>query len=243
MLPKTFLPNLLLCLAMLSISGCAAHASNVEDQEEPLQIVQSPIAEDCYTKKEEPRPIDTVVVHYASAIYWFNEDFQKIVTDEGKAYAQQIGLTPGNVNDHKYDPYLVKHIFEAYNVSAHYAIARDGTIIQFVDDNDRAWHAGRSRMPNDERTGVNDFSIGIELMASHPKDDPTVKTLSDGYTDEQYKALNDLISKFCEKYSIENVVGHDEIAPGRKTDPGPLFQWEKVRTEDFKPLACQEKAK
>ena len=109
--------------------------------------------------------------------------------------------------------------------------------MQFVDDNDRAWHAGRSKMPTDGREGVNDFSIGIELAASHPKDDATVKTAADAYTEAQYDSLSKLIAHLCGKYDISAVVGHDEIAPERKTDPGPLFQWDRVRTKDYKPLA------
>lgn len=216
-----------------------AKATEAEPMEEELAIVESPIAEDCYGKRDTPREIDTVVVHYASAIYWFDPSFQKIVSEEGKAYAEKIGLTKDNVDAHKYDPYLVKAIFEAYGVSSHYAIARDGTVIRFVPDNDRAYHAGRSTMPTDGREGVNDFSIGIELMASHPNDDPTVKTKEDAYTEAQYESLNKLIAQLCNDHGIDAVVGHDEIAPGRKTDPGPLFQWDRVRTEDYKPTACQ----
>src|SRR5690606_5357593 len=125
----------------------------------PLAIIESPISPATYSKVQEPRKIDTVVVHYASAIYWFDPAFQKIVSEEGKAYATSVNLTPENLAQHKYDWQLVKAIFEAYKVSSHYAIARDGTIVRFVADNDRAHHAGRSTMPTDGREGVNDFSI------------------------------------------------------------------------------------
>lgn len=217
----------------------AAPVEPVVEASQALPIVESPIAENAYSKQEGEREIDAVVIHYASAINWFDPGFQEIVGEEGKARAEELGLTPENLQEHKYDWQLVKAIFEAYKVSSHYMIARDGTIVRLVADNDRAWHAGKSVMPTDGRDGVNNFSIGIELMASHPDDDPTVKTQADAYTEEQYASLNKLIAQLCALHGITSVVGHDEIAPGRKTDPGPLFQWERVRTEDFKPLACE----
>lgn len=228
-----------LCVAMI---GCAGSASTKVEQAAAvaeLKIIDSPIAETSYGKWEGERKIDTVVVHYTSAIYWFAPSFQAIVGAEGKTYAESIKLTPETLPAHKYDWQLNKAIFEAYKVSSHYMIARDGTVVQLVADNDRAWHAGKSKMPTDGREGVNDFSIGIELLSSHPNDDPTVKTPEDAYTEAQYASLNRLIAKLCAKYGITAVVGHDEIAPDRKTDPGPLFQWDRVRSKDYKPLACK----
>ncbi|MBX3728490.1 MAG: N-acetylmuramoyl-L-alanine amidase [Candidatus Sumerlaeia bacterium] len=223
-------------------SACAWAEAPASAPVAPPEIVESRIAANCYNVHDGVRSIDTVVVHYASAIYWFDPSFQRILGDEGRAYAESIGLTRENLAQHKYDWQLVKPIFEAYKVSAHYIIARDGTIVRLVPDNDRAWHAGQSTMPTDGRQGVNNFSIGIELMSSHPKDDPTVVTPQDAYTEAQYASLTRLIAMFCEKHPITAVVGHDEIAPGRKTDPGPLFQWGRVRTPDYRPLACVESA-
>jgi hypothetical protein len=212
-------------------------ATNVDPEviDETPTIVESPIAANCYTALEEQREIDTVVIHYASAIYWFNSGFQAIVSEEGKAYAETIGLTPQNINEHKYDWRLVKYIFESYKVSAHYIIARDGTIVRLVKDNDRAWHAGQSTMPNDGRERVNNFSVGIELMSSHPAEDSTVVTHADAYTEEQYTSLVSLLKQLCKDHPIRYFVGHDEIAPGRKTDPGPLFQWDRIRNDDYTP--------
>jgi hypothetical protein len=240
--------NTLIAATLLLAAGCTANAPvATAPAESPapaattpapaaLAIVESPIAANCFTAEQGKRTIDTVVIHHASAIYWFSDDFQKIVGESGRARAAELGLTPENLPQHKYDWQLVKSIFEAYKVSAHYIIARDGTVVRLVADNDRAWHAGRSRMPTDGREGVNAFSIGIELMSSHPNDDPSVKTHADAYTEPQYAALQQLIARLAAEHPITAVVGHDEIAPGRKTDPGPLFQWERVRTPDFKPL-------
>jgi len=217
----------------------APEKMKVEDKA-ALKVIESPIAANCFTAKSEPRTIDTVVVHYSSAINWFAADFQKLLTPEVKAYAEKIKLTKANVNEHKFDWRLVKVIFETYKVSSHYMITRDGQIIRFVKDNDISYHAGKSKMPNDGREKVNDFSIGVEILSTHPKDDPTTKTPADAYTPAQYEALNKIIAELCKNgHKITAVVGHDEIAPGRKTDPGPLFQWDRVRTKDLKPIACK----
>lgn len=228
----------LACILLLT-AGCTqikATAAPAGDAADPLEILESPIASNSYTSVDGEREIDTVIIHFASAIYWFDPGFQDIVTEEGKEYAESIGATPENINEHKYDWRLVKYIFEAYRVSAHYIIARDGTVVRLVDENDRAWHAGRSVMPTDGREGVNNFSIGIELMSSHPESDPTVVTPEDAYTEEQYASLTRLMADIRSRHEITAIVGHDEIAPDRKNDPGPLFQWKAIRTEDYKPL-------
>lgn len=115
-----------------------------------------------------------------------------------------------------YDGEKIIDIYKQYGVSAHYLISRDGVIYQLVADQDIAWHAGVSEMP-DGRKNVNDFSIGIEVINS--KDDK--------FTSEQYSALNSLIATLKKKNEIKYILGHDEIAPGRKTDPWGI-QWNKV---------------
>ena len=102
-------------------------------------------------------------------------------------------------------------------VSAHFFIRRDGEIIQFVSCNKRAWHAGVSSWR--DRIRCNDFSIGIELEGSD--DDP--------FTGIQYEKLAELTRALQEAYPIEDIVGHSDIAPVRKTDPGPCFDWQKYR--------------
>lgn len=98
-------------------------------------------------------------------------------------------------------------------VSAHYFIRRDGTLIRFVDPDLRAWHAGVSSWQGRER--CNDFSIGIELEGCD--------TLP--FEAAQYEQLARLVAELERRYPIEAVVGHSDIAPGRKTDPGPCFDW------------------
>jgi AmpD protein len=98
-------------------------------------------------------------------------------------------------------------------VSAHFFVRRDGQIIQFVPCSKRAWHAGESCWQGASR--CNDFSIGIELEGSD-----TVP-----FTDAQYSALNLLTIALRAAYPIRGIAGHSDIAPLRKTDPGPCFDW------------------
>lgn len=110
---------------------------------------------------------------------------------------------------------------EGVEVSSHLLIRRDGELVQFVNLDDRAWHAGRSCF--DGREECNDYSIGIELEG----------TDYDVYTDGQYQVLASVTRSLCEHYrSLDNarIVGHSDIAPGRKTDPGPGFDWEYYRS-------------
>lgn len=105
-------------------------------------------------------------------------------------------------------------------VSAHLLVRRDGALIQFVPTTLRAWHAGVSCFGDRER--CNDFSIGIELEGVD--DEP--------YTDAQYARLVDATAALRRAYpsiTIDRIVGHSDIAPGRKTDPGPAFDWPRYR--------------
>ncbi len=102
-------------------------------------------------------------------------------------------------------------------VSAHFLIDRMGQVVQFVSCLERAWHAGPSSFLGRER--CNDFSIGIELEGTD--DQP--------FESAQYCALNRLIFSLLKAYPLAHCVGHSDIAPGRKTDPGPFFDWKRVR--------------
>lgn len=98
-------------------------------------------------------------------------------------------------------------------VSAHFLVRRRGELIQFVSCDARAWHAGASCFMGRER--CNDFSIGVELEGTG--DVP--------YTDAQYRVLARLARVLSARYPMRWVAGHEDIAPGRKTDPGPSFDW------------------
>lgn len=104
-------------------------------------------------------------------------------------------------------------------VSAHFLVRRDGELIQFVSCSRRAWHAGVSIWMG--RSNCNDFSVGIELEGCDqlPFEDP------------QYLTLSRLLVELRRRFPIEAVVGHSDIAPGRKTDPGPRFDWRRVHDD------------
>ena len=101
----------------------------------------------------------------------------------------------------------------ALRVSAHFLIRRDGSLLQFVPCALRAWHAGASSWQGRER--CNDFSIGVELEGTDQL----------AYSDAQYATLARLTRALRRRYPIVGVAGHDQIAPGRKTDPGGAFDW------------------
>lgn len=105
-------------------------------------------------------------------------------------------------------------------VAAHLLIERDGAVTQFVNFNRRAWHAGVSSFQG--RESCNDFSIGIELEGTDELE----------FTDSQYEALIAVTNAIRAYYAIpaDHVVGHSDIAPGRKTDPGPAFDWHRYRS-------------
>ncbi|OIR04915.1 1,6-anhydro-N-acetylmuramyl-L-alanine amidase AmpD [mine drainage metagenome] len=104
-------------------------------------------------------------------------------------------------------------------VSSHFLIRRNGELIQFVSCLNRAWHAGVSNWQDRER--CNDFSVGIELEGSD----------FDAFEPTQYQTLKTLITNLCSKYPIQAIVGHSDIAPVRKTDPGPYFDWQRISTQ------------
>jgi N-acetyl-anhydromuramyl-L-alanine amidase AmpD len=146
-------------------------------------------------------PVDVTVLHYSSAVNRFPDDLFSL----GK----------------------VLSIFCEYGVSSHFIIDREGGVFRLVPLEKKAWHCGGSVMPEpDNRQGVNDFSVGIELLA----------TAESGFTDRQYAALLELCIANEEALGqAMRYVGHDAIAGERavalglrqdcKIDPGPLFDW------------------
>lgn len=122
-----------------------------------------------------------------------------------------------NTLDENAHPYFSE--ISALKVSSHLLIKRQGEITQYVPFNKRAWHAGESNYKG--RTCCNDYSIGIELEG----------TDTEPYTDAQYSALNNVLNLLVNSYSnlsFANITGHCDIAPGRKTDPGAAFDWQRL---------------
>lgn len=155
-----------------------------------------------------------------------NFDERPADTDVCLAVVHAISLPPGefggqgiidlfsNRLDPEAHPYYRK--ISRVRVSAHFLIRRDGELIQFVSLSRRAWHAGVSQWEGRER--CNDFSIGIELEGCDELP----------FENVQYLMLNSLLAELWARYPLKAVVGHSDIAPGRKTDPGPSFDWNKI---------------
>ncbi len=101
-------------------------------------------------------------------------------------------------------------------VSAHFLIRRDGALWQFVSCEDRAWHAGASSFQR--RDNCNDFSIGVELEGLE----------GDTFEPAQYAGLRTLLRALSEQYPLRHLAGHSDVAPGRKIDPGPGFEWHRL---------------
>ena len=104
----------------------------------------------------------------------------------------------------------------ALKVSSHYLVRRDGQVVQFVRPELRAWHAGASSWRGRER--CNDFSIGIELEG----------TEDSAFADAQYPSLVGLVRYLQVKFPIRDIAAHSDVAPGRKSDPGPGFDWPRL---------------
>jgi N-acetyl-anhydromuramoyl-L-alanine amidase len=163
------------------------------------------VASPNYDERPDPLDISLIVMHCISLPQG----------QFGTAYIDQLFCNTLNPDD---DPYF-KEIYQL-TVSAHLLIKRDGSCIQYVPFDKRAWHAGKSTYQGRER--CNDFSIGIELEGT--------ETIA--YTDAQYDQLKKVIDSLLTHYpklSKQHITGHSDIAPDRKTDPGPSFDWHRIK--------------
>jgi AmpD protein len=153
-----------------------------------------------------PRPaqacIDLLVIH-------------SISLPPGQYGGQAVQDLFTNQLDWDAHPYFSK--IRGLEVSAHFFIERDGSLWQFVDADERAWHAGQSEYRG--RTNCNDDSIGIELEGLE----------GDVFESAQYAQLIRLCQDLQQRYPIAHVVGHEHIAAGRKQDPGPGFDWGRLK--------------
>ncbi|MEA3320221.1 MAG: N-acetylmuramoyl-L-alanine amidase [Bacillota bacterium] len=146
------------------------------------------------------------------------------------------------------DPYDMEEVyalFEEYEVSAHYMIDRDGEIYFMVPEERAAFHAGKGHLLNyqEYESGLNDYSIGIELLAIGTKEEmlsimpadvyDSISPSDIGYTDAQYASLKILLEDILKRNPLiqndrEHIIGHHEYAPVRKSDPGELFNWSRI---------------
>ncbi|MEY3288745.1 MAG: hypothetical protein RLZZ419_987 [Pseudomonadota bacterium] len=173
------------------------------DQHQLTDITQ--ISSPNYNDRPDPTDISLLVIHCISLP----------PGEFDNPYIGQLFCNSLNPDDHPY--------FKAIHrltVSAHLLIKRDGNCVQYVPFDKRAWHAGVSNYHG--KNNCNDFSIGIELEGIE----------SIAYTEAQYTRLADVIDTLLKTYpklSRQQITGHSEIAPGRKTDPGPSFDWQRIK--------------
>ena len=165
----------------------------------------TPVPSSNWGERPEGASVDLIVLHNISLP----------PGEFGGPYIEQLFTNTLNAQEHPY--------FEAIadlEVSAHFLIKRTGDVIQFVPTQKAAWHAGASLWRGRER--CNDFSIGIELEG----------TDTHLYTNEQYERLEEIIVKCRDAHPEiprDAIVGHSDIAPGRKTDPGDSFDWQRIQ--------------
>jgi AmpD protein len=162
-----------------------------------------------------------------------NQDERPPGTEISLVVLHSISLPPGeyggdsierlftNCLDPEAHPYF-REICEL-KVSAHFLVRRDGSVIQFVPVERRAWHAGVSSWRGRER--CNDFSVGIELEGSE----------DEAFSDPQYESLIFLLRDLQSRLPIRDIAAHSEVAPGRKTDPGAHFDWARLLAALAKP--------
>lgn len=157
-----------------------------------------------YNQRPEETEIQLIVIHNISLP----------PSQFGGGYIEQFFL---NQLDWSAHPYF--QTIAGMQVSTHLLILRSGEVLQFVNFNERAWHAGRSSYL--AKKECNDYSIGIELEGSDDTDFEAI----------QYQVLTDVIVTLQEHYpkTQRHIAGHSDIAAGRKTDPGPYFQWSYFR--------------
>ena len=163
-----------------------------------------------YNKRPESVSIDTIVIHNIS----LPPNEFGACNASGTHYVKALFT---NQLDWEAHPYF--QTIKGAEVSAHVLIERDGTLTQFVNFNERAWHAGRSGYLG--RPECNDYSIGIELEGSDFV----------SFTSAQYETLAEVIVAIYTAYpkTRRHLTGHSDIAPGRKTDPGDYFEWVRLR--------------
>lgn len=188
-------------------------------QTDKPEIIKKPLADKCSRPRTKSDNITHIMLHFCS-------------------YAIENPENPYQLDK-------VTDVFEALNVSANYIIDREGKIYELVNENRVAYHAGKGKLsfaPYYENS-MNGHSIGIEILGIGTEKEMTMFMSKDnyskidkknvGFTEKQYQALNLLLDDIIRRYPAvtkdrKHIVGHDEYAPARRTDPGSLFNWSKI---------------
>ncbi|MDC3413233.1 LysM peptidoglycan-binding domain-containing protein [Terrihalobacillus insolitus] len=231
----------LFALGWVLLLGCTVnnnpHTNNDLDGTITNDIQQSSHVGDNASNQKRDVPITDATLPYQNS-----KTRTEKVTHVMIHFISNAGVKPN-------DPYNAKdvyRIFLDYGLSAHYMIGRDGEIYQLVDESRVAFHSGKGNLPEfpTYQNKMNEYSIGIELLAVGTRDEmlsmmsgktyDSINPSDIGYTDAQYRSLNLLLETIFDRYpsvlrNRKHVVGHDEYAPERKTDPGSLFDWSRIR--------------
>jgi len=176
-----------------------------------MNRIQEYLPSYCYSSSK-MKSVDGIVIHYFSGKYQFADD--PFNTEKCLNLFKDLNR-PAKEREH----FKMNDVQKRMYASAHFMIARDGTIYDLVPLPQRAWHAGKSEWNG--KSHCNNWMVGIEMVA----------TGSSGYTDEQYKALINLTEELIKEHDIswDNITGHENVAPGRKRDPGSKFDWDRYR--------------
>ena len=224
--------SIILCVSILFLCACSKDTKEENTTEANVIITTQPEAEPVYI--------------YENAV----EDFLSPVEEfswerEHKPEFVMVHFISA-VTPHPEDPYnmdYIRDIFIDYDISVHYIIERDGTIHCYIPENRVAWHAGAGEFNNNPKytNQMNQYAIGIEVVAIGSEEDMSIYMDSEsynnidssliGFTEEQYDSLKKLVKDICERNDIpsdrEHIIGHEDYSPD-KTDPGTLFDWERI---------------
>ncbi|MFS0864392.1 N-acetylmuramoyl-L-alanine amidase [Fredinandcohnia sp. 179-A 10B2 NHS] len=224
-----------ICFIIFLVVGCSGKEGVIVEEKEVLHVSAKSVSKE----KEPVRP------NVDSIDYFLPDNHSQERTE--KITHLMIHFISNAANNPK-DPYNVRDvnaIFLDYGLSVHYMIDRDGNIYQLVSEDRVAYHAGKgslSGFPGYEDR-MNEYSIGIELLAIGTKEEMTaiipeekfvqIDPSLQGYTDAQYKTLRLLVDDILKRnpsilQDRRHVIGHDEYALDRKTDPGSLFDWTQI---------------
>lgn len=214
--------NVLLVALTLAVCSTAFAAGETSA---PLRIVDRLLTASVSKDRMATAPIDTVMLHFCSDVIKNPQD-------------------PFNLD-------RIVEVFETVGVSAHYLIQRDGTVYRFVPEEKVAYHAGKGHIKDkpERFNKLNEYSIGIEMMnvgsASDMKIFMKPQTYAEyaakypqniGFTDAQYTALKQLLDQIASRHpeikmDRKHIIGHDEYAGSRRTDPGETFDWTRIGLE------------
>jgi N-acetylmuramoyl-L-alanine amidase len=222
-----------------AITSCATNPYKASEKEYDTKL--ETFKEVISNKEPEPLPVVTKTIisidnAYTRQLYTFKDTISKMGSTALYNGIQTKWISTVNFNLRKPNFIIIHHTAQdslqqtiktftltRTQVSAHYVIADDGTVVQMLNDYMRAWHAGRGSWGKD--TDLNSSSIGIELDNNG----------TEPFSEAQITSLMALLSKLKKEYNIptENIIGHSDIAPSRKTDPSVLFPWKTLAENGF----------